>query len=65
MIKLSNFHYTVKHENGTPYPILLYEMEHLSSVMEQQNQEQKQKLQWRRDGLQDPKVDMPLHYYIF
>jgi hypothetical protein len=22
MIKLSNFHYTVKHENGTPYPIL-------------------------------------------
>jgi Trp operon repressor len=40
------------HENGTPSQNHAQEMEHLSSDMEQQNQEHQQ-VQWRRDKVQE------------
>jgi Trp operon repressor len=44
-------HYTLKRENGTPHQNYAQEMEHLSSAMEQ-HQEQQQ-TQWRRDKVQE------------
>jgi Trp operon repressor len=48
--KAKHSHYIVKHENGTPEQRYSSEMEHLSSRMEHQQNEQ---LQWRRDKVQE------------
>jgi hypothetical protein len=44
-MQLSSHH---EHQNGTPTQNRAWEMEHLSSDMEQQNQ-----LQWKRDKVQE------------
>jgi hypothetical protein len=52
--KAKHFHYTVELRNETLLQNHAQEMEHLSSDMEQQEQNQEQlQVQWRRDKIQE------------
>ena len=51
--KAKYYHYTIKRENGTPSQDHVQEMEHLSSDMEHQQNQEQQQIQWRRDKIQE------------
>jgi hypothetical protein len=48
-----NPNYTDKRENGTPPQRYSWKMEHLSSDMEQQQNQEQHQIQWRRDKVQE------------